>query len=207
MKAVYDTFCSSKRNLNRAEAFVLSSPLTACQKVLMIYHFSLSGGNVCMRVKKDSAFPVLKYSYQNSSVSDWKTPKRSMICFAHNSEPAEFAVIRLSVRFVIETSANIAMLLSMIKKRGGQKSGRLERGRELSQRVCRGILRDCGNLREDIYFQQFPGWICWFREQAGLKRCCREGQGQCSAGDTRADPDGYEWGVFRKYEKEAWEGR
>ena len=34
-----------------------------------MYYFSLSGATVCMRAKKDSAFPVLKYSYQNSSVA------------------------------------------------------------------------------------------------------------------------------------------
>lgn len=41
------------------------------QKHLQLYnvYFSLSGATVCMRAKKDSAFPVLKYSYQNSSVS------------------------------------------------------------------------------------------------------------------------------------------
>lgn len=36
--------------------------------LLMMYYFSLLGATVCIRAKKDSAFPVLKYSYQNSSV-------------------------------------------------------------------------------------------------------------------------------------------
>lgn len=58
------------RMLKRGGSIFTVLPLTAYQKLLMIYHFSLLGGNVCMREKKDSAFPVLKYSYQNSSVSD-----------------------------------------------------------------------------------------------------------------------------------------
>lgn len=37
-------------------------------RMILIFQISLSGATVCMRAKKDSAFPVLKYSYQNSSV-------------------------------------------------------------------------------------------------------------------------------------------
>ena len=57
--------------------------------------FSLLDGKVCMRAKKCLGSPVLKYSYQDSSVFDLKTPKCSIICFAHNKAPVELAVISL----------------------------------------------------------------------------------------------------------------
>ena len=57
--------------------------------------FSLLDDKVCMRAKKCSGLPVLKYSYQDSSVFDSKTPKCSIICFAPNKDPVELAVIRL----------------------------------------------------------------------------------------------------------------
>ena len=54
--------------LKRGGSIFTVLPLTACQILFTIYHFSLLGATVCMRAKKDFAFPVLKYSYQSSSV-------------------------------------------------------------------------------------------------------------------------------------------
>jgi|GEM_PF-3627854 len=56
---------------------------------------SFPDGKLCMRAKKCSDLPVLKYAYQDPSVFASKTPKCSMICFAHNKPPVEPAVIRL----------------------------------------------------------------------------------------------------------------
>ena len=60
-----------------------------------------------MRAKKYLASPVLKYLYQKSSVSDWKTPKRSIICFAHNKAPVQLAVIRLSLIHICGSSRRV----------------------------------------------------------------------------------------------------